>query len=120
MASKAQRLFEAVNGCLPPFPTASGGLPRQHCVAMRRAVEAGADPNAQQQDYGGTTPLSMAIQEGGNPRLIALLLELGADPNLADGDGWTPLALCRSMMRKPIDGDRYQQPTFSTTVEAAR
>lgn len=41
---------------------------------------------------GNITPLHSAVS-GGRPEMVRLLLTLGADPNLKDGHGRTPLAL---------------------------
>lgn len=46
--------------------------------------------DANQPDPGGLLPLCAAVF-GNNPEALDLLLEAGADPNLADSDGHTPL-----------------------------
>ncbi|PTU73064.1 DUF4253 domain-containing protein [Pseudomonas mangrovi] len=46
-------------------------------------------------DENGSTPLTEAILGGtGYPRVVKLLLELGADPSLEDGNGYTPWLAC--------------------------
>lgn len=52
----------------------------------------------------GRTPLSWAAQAP-NPKLAQMLLDYGADPNIADNDGVTPISLARS---KP-ESDYYAE-----------
>lgn len=64
---------------------------------IRQRHAAGADPNAL--DDNGHTPLTEAIAGGmGYPKVVRLLLELGANPDLADGKGLTPWQTC--LMRR--------------------
>ena len=56
---------------------------------IRQRHAEGADANAL--DENGHTPLTEAIAGGtGYPKVVKLLLELGADPDRADGEGLTP------------------------------
>ena len=52
--------------------------------AVRALLEAGADPNVQQQ--GGFTPVQGAAHSD-DPELVRLLLDHGADPSLTTDDG---------------------------------
>jgi ankyrin repeat protein len=52
-------------------------------------VRYGAKVNAI--DYGGRTPLHCAIQKGQGKEHVQKLLDLGADPNIADNEGYTSL-----------------------------
>ncbi|CAB0042661.1 unnamed protein product [Trichogramma brassicae] len=46
----------------------------------------------------GETPLHLALAHGGSKIVARKLLSLGADPNLADGRGWTTLhAICERL-----------------------
>ncbi len=56
-------------------------------------IASGADVNKLQDSvpgYGSATLLSSAVQEGSLEK-VRLLLAIGANPNKADSDGWTPL-----------------------------
>ncbi|WP_205182846.1 ankyrin repeat domain-containing protein [Burkholderia sp. LMG 13014] len=75
------------------------GLAPIHMAADARAigilVAAGADPNAPWKREGvdmarGTTALHTAARDD-RPELIEALLKAGADPNVRDRDGFTPL-----------------------------
>lgn len=55
--------------------------------AAREALRRGADPNA---TLKGSSALFWAAQEGHTP-IVALLLDSGANVNLADSGGFTPL-----------------------------
>lgn len=60
-------------------------------IRQRHAAGAGLDAL----DENGHTPLTEAIGGGmGYPKVVKLLLELGADPNLADATGQTPWQAC--------------------------
>ena len=57
--------------------------------AVVRLLAAGADPNGL--DGSGTSPLIHAVREG-HVRLIGILIDRGADPDLPDrGRGWPPV-----------------------------
>ena len=56
--------------------------------AVRLLLEAGANTNATAVS-GGTTPLQMTFRM--NVMFMKLLIDYGADVNMRDGDGWTPL-----------------------------
>lgn len=60
-----------------------------HAV-VKLLLEKGADPNAQA-DVSLETPLHWAVEGRANLTTIELLAEHGADPDLEDGDGETPL-----------------------------
>lgn len=59
---------------------------------VRRLLEAGANPNSQQQQ--GYTPL-MGASSAGRKEIVHLLLESGADTRLASDEGQTALDLAR-------------------------
>ena len=64
-----------------------------------RLIDAGTPVDGTDEAFGGH-PLRTAAGNG-RPRSARRLLEHGADPNLLDGDGRTPLDLCRR--RRPAD-----------------
>jgi hypothetical protein len=53
----------------------------------------GANPNAKRKNQYkiAKTALSMAASNNENPEIVKILLDAGADPNIPDGDGGTPL-----------------------------
>jgi uncharacterized protein len=59
--------------------------------ALRRLLDAGADPNAPVRDAMGNTPLHLAVTGVGNPTVIELLINRGASPNARAASGITPL-----------------------------
>ena len=89
--SKAGHVFErALRGILKSFdirkPTVRshifhGVLIPPDIAGMRSALAAGANPNAR--DHLGMTPLLSAVYRG-DVQAVTILLEAGADPNLAD------------------------------------
>ena len=54
------------------------------------AIEGGADVNARTQDHDWATPLMWAL-ENPDPEVITVLVKAGADVNVQDGYGVTPL-----------------------------
>lgn len=72
---------------IQPIHAACAG---SHTTIVRMLLEAGADPNVEQQD--GFRPLHSAAQNG-NADLVRLLLEHGANPALADAQGRLPSKL---------------------------
>jgi ankyrin repeat protein len=59
------------------------------------------DLDLNQQDRDGNTPLLYAIING-NPNIVSLLLDRGADPNLANFAGGTPLAYATALNQELI------------------
>ncbi len=59
--------------------------------AMESLLAAGLDPNHELADHGNGFCILMNASYSNEPRLVALLLRHGADPNRADAKGWTPL-----------------------------
>ncbi|HKP58291.1 MAG TPA: ankyrin repeat domain-containing protein [Polyangiales bacterium] len=77
-----------------PLHSAAAHSDQTKAVELARILlEAGADPNAQQQ--GGFVALHEAALNGNIP-LIELLLEYGAEPSIRDEKGATPADLARS------------------------
>jgi|GEM_PF-2035001 len=75
---------------------------RDHSVGellIRLLVSSGADINAP--EYLGKTLLHKAV-ENDKADLLKLLLDLGADPNIKDGGGSTPLESAKSLNLKNI------------------
>lgn len=58
--------------------------------AAKALVEAGADPNLISSNDFRVAPLHSALS-GGHINIVNLLLDNGANVNLAAGEGWTPL-----------------------------
>ena len=75
---------------------------------IRQRHAEGADPNAL--DSSGHTPLTEAIGGGmGYPKVVSLLLELGADPHLADGTGLTPWQTCLARRHDRVVEKEYRK-----------
>lgn len=69
--------------------------------AVRKAIAAGADINGYDDD--GDTPLTAAVEGGeGSPAAVKLLLELGADPDLRNRQGYTPWGICLERLDDPV------------------
>ncbi len=60
-------------------------------ASFRSCVEKGADPNERSRN--GMTPLMLASGMQGDPAVLTLLLNAGADPTAKDKDGDTALAI---------------------------
>jgi ankyrin repeat protein len=58
---------------------------------VSKLIEQGADVNTRESTFGRTPLLSAAASEQSDLETLRLLLEKGADPNVADADGETPL-----------------------------
>ncbi len=65
---------------------------------VRWFLEKGQDPN-QIKSQEGQNCLHVAVHHGASNRMLALLLEYGADPNQQDAAGRTPLALAQEKQR---------------------
>jgi ankyrin repeat protein len=63
---------------------------KQDIDGVRTALKQGANVNAIDK-YGGMTPLINSISYKDDPYITKMLLDSGADPNLKDFNGWTPL-----------------------------
>ena len=83
----------------PPFPVPSGDLDALDLV--RRLIQYGADPNARQTaeprdgnrnllNRVGATPFLLAAKSG-DPEMMRLLADHGADPSLTTEEGSTPM-----------------------------
>jgi hypothetical protein len=64
----------------------------------RRLVQSGAQVNARSE---GTTALHLAVRVG-NPTMVRLLLELGAEPNPNNRQGQTPLHIAEQLKRPDL------------------
>ncbi len=74
---------------------------------LSAALDAGQSPNVvgRQAIIQGLTPLSYAIARTADPRIVAALLDKGADPNVVDPvarGGFTPLAHAASLGRARV------------------
>ena len=67
-------------------------VPFANCKVLSLLLLGGAEVNKQTMDR-GKTPLHVAASVGRNPEAVEVLLDMGADPNVADHCGWTPLHL---------------------------
>ena len=64
--------------------------PFDNCKVLSQLLLGGAEGNKQTMDR-WRTPLHVAASVGANPEAVEVLLDMGADPNVADHCGWTPL-----------------------------
>ena len=93
LPGSAQALLEA--GAEPNRPGGGGHTPvhaaaiARDAALLRAVLEHGGNPNLQDEGT-GSTPLMQAIL-GQHPQQVALLLDAGADPDLADFKRDTPL-----------------------------
>ena len=62
-----------------------------HATIAEMLLEAGADANKKPYGYGKNSALMLAIIQKNN-NLVKALLENGANTNVTDDNGWTPLA----------------------------
>jgi uncharacterized protein len=94
----------------------------QRLDVIDQLVAAGTPVDATDAAFGGH-PLRVAAGNG-RPKSVRRLLDHGADPNLSDGEGRTPLALCRlgrhgddraardevEAILEPLTADRAEPP----------
>ncbi|MBE1491751.1 ankyrin repeat domain-containing protein [Plantactinospora soyae] len=84
-------------GLDPRLADGRGGTLLHHMRAIRdgglvrRLIEAGVPLDATNRR--GRTALHVTIGDGGTPQMVRALLEAGADPQVADGDGLTAVGL---------------------------
>lgn len=81
-------------------------------AGIRRAVTYGAHPNAHRAEYGGRTPLLTALLNYADParnisgdrfaEILHILLEGGASPAAADGEGHTLATVLCELGNKPL------------------
>jgi hypothetical protein len=97
-----EEIFFAIGWCDRP------GVSGDFLGKIRNAHSRGADLSGPGED--GETPLTVAILDGmGAPKVVSLLLELGADPNHRAPSGWTPWAACCSRLEDPVVSDRMEE-----------
>src|SRR5688500_10869964 len=60
-------------------------------AVVSKLIEQGAEVNIREDRFGRTPLMSVAAADQGNLETLHILLEKGADPNIADADGETPL-----------------------------
>jgi|GEM_PF-2465990 len=84
--------------------------------AVRAAAAAGASLAARNDS--GRTPLTEAILGGmGSAGIVGVLLDLGADPDLKDSEGWSPWIACLSRLDDPVVASRQRR--IQTLLEKA-
>ena len=102
---KAQALLAA--GARADLPDDNGWTPlhfaaQAHSVEVTEALLAAGAPVDPRDSY-GNTPLSKAVfNSRGRGEVIALLRRHGADPNLANAYGMSPVALARTIANYDI------------------
>ena len=69
-----------------------------------------------QQTEEGWTTLALSYT---NPKIVELLLEHGADPNLPTNDGWTPLILACQKEGHPTTVELLLNPKYQVEIEQA-
>jgi ankyrin repeat protein len=75
-----------------------------NAAVIKELLAAGADPDHRMVgSYGSTRPLLLAV-EGGTSAAVGLLLQYGADANIPDDNGLTPLMLT-IVADRPVGGD---------------
>ena len=82
--------------------------------AVQLILELGADPNGR--DVKGMFPLFQAVS-GGNDELVKLLVDAGADVNLAMPDGKTALDAARGNVKRRETTRSRKAPNHQSTVE---
>lgn len=71
----------------------TGGLAKAS-ESFRLLIQAGADPNGKSDTFGGSTALPLAISQIEEPApFVHMLISAGANVNVRNGDGMTPLHL---------------------------
>jgi ankyrin repeat protein len=80
------------DGVTPVFIAAEKG----HADVLALLLEANANPSAATTKASGYAPLIIAAQYGKSLEVVRALLDAGADPRQASGDGkWTPLRVAK-------------------------
>ncbi len=80
---------------------------KQDLEILRMLADAGALVNAE--DSAGRTALYHAIESGmGDPGAVEVLLSLGADPNIRDKNGVSPLMIARARLADPVVEDNME------------
>jgi ankyrin repeat protein len=103
--AKVQALLTA--GAKADLPDGNGWTPlhfaaQAHSVPISEALLA-AGASVDPRDSHGNTPLSKAVfNSRGRGELIALLRRHGADPNIANAHGVSPIALARTIANYDI------------------
>ncbi|WP_161493781.1 ankyrin repeat domain-containing protein [Nitrosospira lacus] len=96
-------------------------------LIMQTLLDAGADINAQEK--GGSTALRMAAWDDTKAPIVKILLARGADPNLADNVGQTPLILAsasrnidivRALLDKGADANARDAKGSTALMGASR
>lgn len=93
IGARSARAISAKNRNIDKFIAAANNFYPREIASM---VENGADVNMQASD--GTTALIAAIMQG-NYQVVEYLLEHGADPNLENKRGWTPLKIANTYQK---------------------
>lgn len=97
-----EELFFAIAWCERP------GVAGNFLAKIEKAHSKGADLNGFSKD--GETPLTEAIMGGmGTPKVVRMLLQLGADPSKRDKNGWTPWSACITRIDDRVVVDRMKK-----------